>query len=363
VNACAGAGAGASCAESERLLFPRALSPSKPPRSFVGRAGAIAATFVCPLDVVKTRLQVANASAARAGSYASIRSSLATIVAEEGARGLYRGLGPTLVALLPNWALYFTVYERLKVRLRAPGAAPDSALPHGAHMAAAAGAGAATVLGTNPLWVAKTRLQVQTARGLRDRLTVPSSGGGAAAWHARPYTGTWDCLRRIGREEGLRGLYSGLGPSLLGIAHVMIQLPVYEAAKHLLATRAGQTSTDELSTGALVAASSASKLVASLVTYPHEVVRARMHVQGSGPFRGTLRVCAQVYAEAGPWGFYRGCAANLVRTTPAAAITFTSFELISRGIHHWLDELDKQRALEREEQQARSDNARFQQTV
>ena len=29
-------------------------------------------------------------------------------------------------------------------------------------------------------------------------------------------------------------------------------------------------------------------------------------------------------------GFYRGCTTNLVRTTPAAALTFTSYEMIAR---------------------------------
>ena len=43
-------------------------------------------------------------------------------------------------------------------------------------------------------------------------------------------------------------------------------------------------------------------------------------------------------------GFYRGCATNLIRTTPAAALTFTSFELISRAL--------KQMVVEKEQAEA-----------
>ncbi|CAN1133229.1 Nicotinamide adenine dinucleotide transporter 2, mitochondrial [Linum perenne] len=185
-------------------------------------------------------------------SGSAIISILQNVVKTEGFRGLYRGLSPTILAILPNWAVYFTVYEKLKGLLLSN---ESGQLTVGRNMIAAAGAGAATAISTNPLWVVKTRLQTQ---GMRPGVV--------------PYTSICSALRRITCEEGLRGLYSGILPSLAGVSHVAIQFPAYEKIKSYMAKR-GNTSVDKLNTGEVAVASSIAKVVASVTTYPHEVYR------------------------------------------------------------------------------------------
>ncbi|KAL0389674.1 UNVERIFIED_CONTAM: Nicotinamide adenine dinucleotide transporter 1, chloroplastic [Sesamum calycinum] len=272
-------------------------------------AGVIAATFVCPLDVIKTRFQVHGlpqlTNAKIKGSV--IVGSLEQIFQKEGLRGMYRGLAPTVLAMLPNWAVYFTIYDQLKSSLGADDV--NHQLPLGANMMAAAGAGAATTIATNPLWVIKTRLQYQAMFSEPDRrsnrssywvtgsLVRPTQGMRKGVV---PYRSTLSGLRRIAHEEGIRGLYSGLLPALAGVSHVAIQFPTYEKIK---------------------------------VTWLTEVVRSRLQEQGHHSekrYSGVIDCIKKVFQQEGISGFYRGCATNLLRTTPAAVITFTSFEMIHR---------------------------------
>ncbi|KAK1390016.1 nicotinamide adenine dinucleotide transporter 1, chloroplastic [Heracleum sosnowskyi] len=284
-------------------------------------AGAIAATIMCPLDVIKTRLQVHGitelAHSGRKGGI--IVTIFQNIIRAEGVKGLYRGLSPTLAALLPNWAVYFAVYGNLKSLLHSH-ADSSGQLTFGANIVAAAGAGAATAIATNPLWVVKTRLQTQ---GMRPGVV--------------PYKSTLSALRQILLEEGIRGWYSGLLPSLVGISHVAIQFPAYENIKCYLAKK-DNTKVSELSAGKVAIASSLAKIGASVVTYPHEVIRSRLQEQGQvrnlkPQYAGGIDCLKQLLQKEGFSGLYRGCGTNLLRTTPSAVITFTAYEMI----HQFLD--------------------------
>ncbi|KAI7996489.1 hypothetical protein LOK49_LG10G00766 [Camellia lanceoleosa] len=261
--------------------------------------GAIAATFVCPLDVIKTRLQVHGLPEAHHSGPKGIIiiTSLQNIIRTEGLKGLYRGLSPTLVALLPNWAVYFRVYGYLKDLLHTH-VNNSGQLTFGSNMIAASGAGAVTAIAANPLWVVKTRLQTQ---GMRPGVV--------------PYTGIFSALRRIAHEEVIRGMYRQYNPY-------------------------------KVSPGKLAIASSVSKVVASVMTYPHEVVHSRLQEQGQlrnskVKYAGVVDCIKQVFQKEGLPGFYRGCTTNLLRTTPSAVITFTSYEMIHRFLEQILSPNDE----------------------
>ncbi|EIN12582.1 mitochondrial NAD transporter [Punctularia strigosozonata HHB-11173 SS5] len=300
-------------------------------------AGFVASVATCPLDVLKTKLQ---AQRARHGSrsYLGVAGLFKEIIARDGIKGLYRGLGPTILGYLPTWAIYFSVYDGIKNRFGEqtpegfqkqkskapiyPAPTPKGYQPYGRehpwalHILSAMAAGACSTFATNPMWVIKTRFMTQSADEVRYRHTL-------------------DAVLTIYRQEGWRAFYRGLFPSLLGIAHVAVQFPLYEQLKIL----AHGGSSEPLSSGAILLCSGTAKMVASVTTYPHEVIRTRLQIHRrelDTPARtpGVLRTAMDVVTKEGWRGLYRGLSINLIRTVPNSAVTMLTYELLMRHLSH-----------------------------
>ncbi|KAF5368835.1 hypothetical protein D9758_002893 [Tetrapyrgos nigripes] len=321
-------------------------SPSKPKfvpakswKHFVagGLGGMCGAIVTSPFDVVKTRLQSSlfseKPAAVSYGGNGSVvvgapRPSggllynfvetghiLRNIYREESPRALFKGLGPTLVGVIPARSINFFVYGNGKQIIA--NTFNEGQENSYVHLAAAAAAGIATGTATNPIWVVKTRLQL--ARG------AAFEGGRFAG-------GSWNMIKQIMREEGVRGFYKGLSASYLGVTEGTIQWVLYERLKRLSAGAEGQGGFMEWF-GMLGSAGTA-KCVASLITYPHEVIRTRLRqpsVNGVVKYTGLIQTLKLVIAEEGARSLYGGLSAHLMRVVPNAAVMYSIYE----GILRW----------------------------
>ncbi|KAL8503758.1 hypothetical protein ACS0TY_022468 [Phlomoides rotata] len=75
-------------------------------------AGAISSTATFPLEVARKHMQVGAVSGRPV--YKNVLHALATILERDGIRGLYKGLGPSCVKLVPAAGISFMCYEACK---------------------------------------------------------------------------------------------------------------------------------------------------------------------------------------------------------------------------------------------------------
>lgn len=303
--------------------------------------GLVASVATCPLDVIKTKLQAQRLIQGQEG-YKGVVGTVKFVLQNDGLRGMYRGLGPTILGYLPTWAIYFAVYDGIKSYFGEPPLGAKSqhsniypaAQPKGyqplmrehpwsLHILSAMTAGAASTICTNPLWVIKTRFMTQPPLEKR-------------------YKHTLDAALTIYRSEGINAFYRGLFPSLLGITHVAVQFPLYEELK----LWAQGNSDEPLTNRQILGCSAMAKMVASIVTYPHEVIRTRLQtlrlplsedMSSDGMVKnyrrgGLIYTTKKIIIKEGWTALYRGLSINLLRTVPNSAVTMLTYELLMRHL-------------------------------
>ncbi|KAH6769718.1 Mitochondrial substrate carrier family protein [Perilla frutescens var. hirtella] len=175
-------------------------------------AGCAATVGSYPFDLIRTIL----ASQGEPKVYPNMRSAFSDILGNRGIRGLYAGLTPTLIEIIPYAGLQFGTYDTFKRwamawnRYRSAYAIEADDAPSSFQLflcGLAAGTCAKAVC--HPLDVVKKRFQVEGLQ--RD----PRYG---ARVEHRAYRNMHDALRQILHREGWAGLYKGITPSVIKAA-------------------------------------------------------------------------------------------------------------------------------------------------
>ncbi|KAF7330459.1 Mitochondrial tricarboxylate transporter [Mycena venus] len=155
-------------------------------------AGMTEAIFaVTPSETIKTKL-IDDAKRPNP-QFRGLIHGTASIVRQEGIRGIYRGLFPVMMRQGANSAVRFTTYSTLKQFVQG-AARPGQTLPSTITFGIGAIAGLVTVYTTMPLDVVKTRMQSLEARA--------------------QYRNSFHCAYRIFTEEGILRFWTGTTPRL-----------------------------------------------------------------------------------------------------------------------------------------------------
>jgi len=162
-------------------------------------AGLMTLVFTNPITVVKTRLCLQQKLASNidpSKHYTGMVDAFVKISKYEGFAGLYKGFTPGLFGVV-HGAIQFMAYEELKYCYNNYKKKPiDSPISPALYLTFAAISKLVAALTTYPYQVVRARLQDAQCK----------------------YQGCVDCVQKIVKYEGMRGMYKGLTPYLV---HVM----------------------------------------------------------------------------------------------------------------------------------------------
>lgn len=248
-----------------------------------GVAGMISKTVCSPLERLRILLQ--------AGVVQNV--TLRKIWDVEGITGFWRGNWTGCLRVFPHKGLLFASQDLYKQQLAVLLGDDKST-----GFISGAAAGLTSVLLLFPLDLARGRIS-------------GTMGDGRAK-----YRGTLQTLAVTFREEGLRGWYRGICPTLFGtIPFSGVKFGVYD---YLLSQHDDCGMKDKVVFGGVAG------LVANSVMYPNDTIRRRL-MMPTCEYSTAREAWRGILAKEGPKGLYRGIGTTLARAAPSTAIQFVAF--------------------------------------
>jgi len=228
-----------------------------------GTAAGLVRAGLQPLDTCKTRLQahISNGAVVAPFSKTARAEMLRVILGKTGIRGLYRGVVPGIVGIVPAAAVYMLVYQTLKRRATSRIPTERRALRGAAIMMSAAIGDAAACAVRVPLELVKQRLQVGIYASVRQ------------------------AVAELAKLKSPALLYTGMRAQLArDIPFAMTEFLAYETLKEIDSKRSAKRAADgkvaryhdkqrQLLIGGICGA------LAAIVSNPMDVVKTRLMTQ------------------------------------------------------------------------------------
>ncbi|KAH9904832.1 calcium-binding mitochondrial carrier protein Aralar1 [Xylariomycetidae sp. FL2044] len=168
-----------------------------------------------------------------------------------------------------------------------------------------------------PIDLVKTRLQNQRGADPGQRL----------------YKNSADCFKKVVANEGVRGLYSGVLPQLVGVApEKAIKLTVNDIVRSYFTDK----KSGNIWWAHEVLAGGSAGACQVVFTNPLEIVKIRLQVQGevakTAGERAQKRSAMWIVKNLGLAGLYKGASACLLRDVPFSAIYFPTYSHLKKDL-------------------------------
>ncbi|MCD9639101.1 hypothetical protein HAX54_023404 [Datura stramonium] len=282
-------------------------------------AGAVAAmvsrTVVAPLERLKLEYIVR-------GEQKHLLELIKTIAATQGLRGFWKGNLVNILRTAPFKAVNFCAFDTYRKQLlRLSG---NEETTNVERFVAGAAAGVTATVMCLPLDTVRTKLVARGGEAL---------GGVVGAF------------QHVIRTEGFFSLYKGLVPSILSMAPAAaVFYGVYDILKsaylhspegrkrieYMKQQGAELNAFDQLELGPMrtLLHGAIAGACAEAATYPFEVIRRQLQLQGRASKLSALETCAKIVEHGGVPALYAGLIPSLLQVLPSASISYFVYEFM-----------------------------------
>jgi len=274
-----------------------------------GTIGGIGLTIVGhPFDTLKVRLQTQSHTNPR---YSGLVDCVKQTYHSEGLLGFYRGVASPLIGQMFFNAVQFMAYGAAK-EIVAGSKENISSMTISQFFIAGGLTGAVVAFVEGPIDLMKTQLQTQIFQTNPKFKSLPET------------------VSYITRNGGLRGIYQGLGPTMIrNIPAVSCYFGFFELTKRFIAKRK-QISLESLTPFDLFTSGAMGGLSYWIFTFPIDSIKSLMMSdeihKHQRKYPTMISAASAMYKQGGIKRFFNGLSPCLLRAAPANAVCFLLYE-------------------------------------